>query len=275
MVTNRLWRISLIRPSTIPPAPRHEKLYQDAEYPLPSSYDDDYEDKPDWQAARRRSRTGVAGGLARYDGSLTEYVRETQRTLKSVDEGLGKVLRTLEETGQLDNTVVIFAGDNGFFFGEHGFVNKRAAYEESIRIPFVVRYPKLIERGTTVDAMTLNIDLAPSILDLAGVEPPEDMNVQGMSWKPLLTGASQSLRDSWLYEYFYEPRFAPTPSMQGVRTERWKYVRYPNLDEPEELYDLANDPAEMVNLAGDPARRSDLERMRLELYRLLAETQGL
>ena len=257
------------------PAPRHEKLYEDAEYPLPSSYNDGYDNKPAWQAARRKSRTGVDGGLARHDGLLAEYVRETQRTLKSVDEGLGKILRTLEEAGRLDNTVVIFAGDNGFFFGEHGFINKRAAYEESIRIPFVVRYPKLIEGGTTVDAMTLNIDLAPSILDLAGVAPPEELNMQGLSWKPLLTGDRQSLRDSWLYEYFYEPRFAPTPSMQGVRTERWKYVRYPNLDEVDELYDLANDPAEMSNLAGDPARRSDLERMRRELYRLLAETQGL
>ena len=257
------------------PAPRHKGLYSGADYPLPASYGDDYAGKPQWQGQRRASRTGVDGGLARYDGSLSEYVRDTQRTLKSVDEGLGALLEALEESGKLDDTVVIFAGDNGFFFGEHGFINKRAAYEESIRIPFLVRYPRLVKAGSQVDAMTLNIDLAPSVLDLAGVQAPKEMLMQGVSWKPLLSGEPTPRRRAWLYEYFYEPRFAPTPSMQGVRTERWKYVRYPNLDEVDELYDLAEDPHELRNLAADPRASRDLDGMRKQLYGLLAKTQGL
>lgn len=258
------------------PAPRHEKLYSNEKYPEPPSMRDTYEGKPAWQLERRKSRTGVDGGFpSRNYQSLTDFARRTQQTLASVDEGVGKVLKVLEETGKLDDTVVIFAGDNGFFLGEHGFLNKRAMYEESIRIPFLVRYPKLIQPGTKISSMTLNIDLAPSILDLAGLNPPQDMQLQGASWKPLLGGQQRELRSSWLYEYNYEVRFAPTPSMQGVRTPRWKYVRYPNIDEVEELYDLQNDPKEMRNLARDSASRGQLQSMRDELYRLLKDSHGL
>ena len=257
------------------PAPRHEKAYENADYPLPASYHDSYDGKPAWQKARRASRTGVDGRFPdRNFSSLTHFAQQTARTVASVDDGVGKILEALEAAGKLEQTVVIFAGDNGFFLGEHGFLNKRAMYEESIRIPFLVRYPKLINPGTTIAPMTLNIDLAPSLLDLSGVEVPAEMKMQGLSWVPLLRGREEELRTSWLYEYFYEPRFAPTPTMQGVRTTRWKYVRYPNIQETDELYDLENDPTEMRNLAAAPAARSQLDFMRQELYRLLRESQG-
>jgi arylsulfatase A-like enzyme len=122
--------------------------------------------------------------------------------------------------------------------------------------------------------MTLNIDLAPSLLDLAGLAPPKGMEMQGRSWRRCLTGDSTPLRESWLYEYFYEPRFAPTPGMQGVRTRRWKYIRYPDIDGVDELYDLENDRLEMRNLAGTSAATSTLERMRAELFRQLRLTRA-
>ena len=138
----------------------------------------------------------------------------------------------------------------------------------------LVRYPKLARAGAIIPQMTLNNDLAPTILDIAGVEPPKGMLMQGASWKPLLEGKPGNWRASWFYEYFFEPSFAATPSMQGVRTEKWKYVRYPDIRDREELYDLQNDPAEMKNLAGDKRANAQLETMRTELYRLVKETIG-
>jgi arylsulfatase A-like enzyme len=147
-------------------------------------------------------------------------------------------------------------------------------YEDSIRIPLLVRYPPKIRSGTVVDQSTLNIDLAPSLFEIAGIRPPEAMQIQGRSWAGCLAGERLQLRDSWLYEYFYEPRFAPTPTMQGVRTQRWKYIRYPDIDDIDELYDLQNDPQEMRNLVGDPAAAATLLEMRAELYRLLRTTRA-
>lgn len=255
------------------PAPRHETLYSGVMHPRPKSFDESYEGKPAWLRARRRDRTGVEGGLKAY-GSLDEFVRRYHRTLAAVDDSVGRVLQALDQTGQLENTVVIFAGDNGFFLGEHGLINKRAMYEESIRIPLLVRYPKLIQGNPSIDRMVLNIDLAPAILDLAGVAPPKAMTIQGTSWKPLLVGETGGWRDSWLYEYYFEPRYPACPTVQGVRTDRWKYIRYPDIDDLDEMYDLENDPFEIRNLSRLPAARPQLERMRADLFRLLRVTQA-
>lgn len=172
------------------------------------------------------------------------------RTLLGVDENVGRLLNTLDRLNLTENTVVVFTSDNGYYLGEHGLGDKRSAYEESIRVPFLVRYPRLAAGGRTVDRMVLNQDVAPTFLDLAGVPVPGRM--QGLSLKPLLAGQAQvPWRTSWLYEYFqedgYEPPVAP-PNLLAVRTDHAKLVKYPGHPEWTELFDLRADPYERRNL---------------------------
>ena len=258
------------------PAKRHESLYAGARYVPPASARDDLSGKPvlrrDVEPVDWADVEGVAPeppesrrGRGRDRDSV---VRDQLRTLAAVDEGVGQLLRALRRRGQLDNTVFIFTSDNGYLLGEHGqFDNKRFAYEESIRVPFIIRYPRLAAAGKTVDALTLNLDVAPTLVELAGAEPLE--GAQGASLVPLLGGGRPKWRESFLAEYFLEKVAPRAPAWQAVRTARWKYIRYTGLEGMDELYDLQNDPHEMRNLVGDAAGREDLARMRDELERLL------
>jgi N-acetylglucosamine-6-sulfatase len=232
---------------TIPP-PRHLNVCADARLPAPPNVNSDLTQKPDWVSVRADSKLG---GVRKHPDFLGAY-KSYMQTLPSVDEGIGKIFETLERSGQLDSTVLIFCGDNGFLHGEHRLTNKRAAYEESIRIPFLMRYPKAIRAGTVVDSMVLNIDLAPTMLRLAGQSVPADM--QGKSLVPTFTKPKLRFRDRFFYEYFEEPGFLETPTMEAMRTLRWKYIVYPGKPGAEELYDLQNDRFERTNLAlrGDP-----------------------
>ncbi len=179
-------------------------------------------------------------------------------------------MRTLQDGGILDNTLVVFAGDNGFFFGEHGLSDKRAMYEEAIRIPLLMHFPSLIRPGTRVREMALNIDLCPTLLDLAGLPIPGD--VQGRSLRPLLAGRKIPWREEFLYEYDWEPDAGRRPAIRGVRTERWKYIEYPGSANISELYDLRSDPQELHNLAYfQPGTHIEAE-MKERLGRL---TQGI
>jgi arylsulfatase A-like enzyme len=180
------------------------------------------------------------------------------RCISSIDDCVGKILDTLDELKLADNTVVVFASDNGYFFGEHGLADKRAAYEESMRIPLLMRYPKLIKPGTVSDALVLNIDYAPTILDLAGVHVPPPM--QGKSLMPLFAKDQPDFRKAFFYEYFFEKGFT-TPTMTAVRTPTMKLIKYPNHDEWTELYDLATDPYELHNLAQDPSKAELMNQM--------------
>ena len=187
--------------------------------------------------------------------------------LAAVDENVGKLLATLDELKLADNTVFIYTSDNGFYLGEHGLADKRTAYEESLRIPLLVRWPKLGEkaRGKTVDQIALNIDLAPTLLDLAGVPVPDSM--QGTSWRPLLeadAGKAANWRKSFFYEYFFENNYTQIPTVLAVRTEKAKLIKYPGHDDWTELFDLANDPYETKNLATDPASKELLSAMQAE-----------
>ena len=196
--------------------------------------------------------------------------REYCETVVGVDEQVGRILHQLEQMNILDDTVIIYAGDNGHFWGEHGLYDKRLAYEESIRIPFLVRYPGLIQDpGRRASQIALNIDLAPTILDLAGLSTPDHM--QGQSLKPILQSAAVRGRWSWLYEYF--PVFPiPIPGINAVRTPRFKYIEYQNDIRPKEIFDLHKDPREMKNLLDtNEGKRLYLE-LKLELERLKQET---
>ena len=172
------------------------------------------------------------------------------RHVTCADQNLGKLLDALDELGLAEDTVVVYTSDNGYYLGEHGLGDKRSLYEESLRIPMLVRYPRLFGKGRVVDEMVLNIDLAPTFLDLAGVPVPREM--QGVSWKALAAGQKPgNWRPSFLAEYFYE-QGVNVPTMVGVRTASAKLVKYPGHDEWTEVFDLDADPYELKNLAADP-----------------------
>jgi arylsulfatase A-like enzyme len=172
------------------------------------------------------------------------------RCLTAADDNLGRVLDALDQAGVADDTCVVFASDNGFYLGEHGLGDKRSAYDESMRIPLLVRYPRLTRKARVLDNLALNIDLAPTLLDLAGVTAPPEM--QGKSWKPLLQGKTAGWRSAFWYTYFYENGFR-IPTVTAVRTDRAKLIRYPGHPEWDELFDLRADPYETRNLIREEA----------------------
>jgi len=239
------------------PAKRHANLYSDVEIESRHNSEDNLDTKPPW--GRKMDPNWKSQILAYY------------RCLAAVDESLGCILETLEQIDALENTVVIFAGDNGYFQGEHGGMwDKRAAYESSMRIPILMRYPRLARLATICDEMVLNIDLAPTLIELAGVPRPSTM--QGQSWFGVLKGRPG--RRSFLYEYFQEAdRKYKRPTILAVRTKRWKYVTYP-LDDSltSELYDMHNDPEELNNLIGSSKYSDVTEQMKKELEQLKRET---
>lgn len=181
------------------------------------------------------------------------------RCIAAADDNLGKLMQALDDLGLTENTVVIFCSDNGFYFGEHGLGDKRSAYEESLRIPFLVRFPGAGQPGRVLDQMVLNVDLAPTLLDYAGVAIPKGMH--GRSFRPLLEGRDVEWRKAWFYCYFYERNFA-VPTVTAVRTDSAVLIKYPGHDAWTEVYDLKGDPYQLKNLAADPAAsqlRRDLE----------------
>lgn len=191
-------------------------------------------------------------------------------TVVSVDEQVGRLLAKLEQMGILDDTIIVYAGDNGHFWGEHGMYDKRWAYEESMRVPLMIRYPKMTNKpGSRPGQMVLNIDVAPTLLDLAGVESPVKM--QGRSAASLLADETAPGRRSWLYEHF--PVFPiPIPGMTAVRTDRYKYIEYQDNLKPAELFDLQKDPKEMHNIINTAPGQSVLPQLRRELQKLKQDT---
>jgi N-acetylglucosamine-6-sulfatase len=182
--------------------------------------------------------------------------------LAAVDENVGRLMARLDELKLADNTVVVFTSDNGYYLGEHNLGDKRSAYDESLRIPMIVRYPKLMGeagRGRTDDRLVLNLDIAPTFLDLAGEKIPESM--QGRSWKRLLQPNDVANgRDAFFYEYFYERSYA-IPTVLAVRTHSAKIIKYPGHDEWTEVFDLVKDPYETKNLVNDSASKELVAKM--------------
>ncbi|MDB5320177.1 MAG: arylsulfatase family protein [Phycisphaerales bacterium] len=181
------------------------------------------------------------------------------RTISAADDCLGRLLMTLDDLKLAENTVVIFASDNGYYMGEHTLGDKRSAYDESMRIPLIVRYPKGVTAGRVIDQMALNIDLAPTLLGFADVAIPPSM--QGRSWRPLLEGKpAPDWRSAFFYEYFFERGYA-IPTVTAVRTDTAKLIKYPGHDDWTELFDLQKDPYEIKNLYGDPSAAAMRQQM--------------
>jgi len=259
---------------------RHKELYKGMSYPKRPNMlplDEVARDKPALRMMfEARAQPESKGILAAMDGGTQEEIRKRAAMMASVDEGVGMLLAALEETKQLDNTCIIFLGDNGFFFGEHGLtVERRFAYEEGIRTAFFVRYPKRIEAGSKFEQMILAIDIAPTLIDLAGGKPGP--TVQGKSLVPVMRGKAKKWRQSFLCEYWSEGAWPWIVGMgyKAVRTERWKYIHWTHHQDMAEFYDLQSDPFETKNLAQDPAVAAERDKVKKELKKLTAEALGI
>ena len=259
---------------------RHRDLYRGATYPMRPSVlplEKVLQEKPAWREVfeLRKDPSSRAFLDAMHVGTQEE-IRERAAMMASVDEGVGALLDALEETRQLDRTCIVLLGDNGFFFGEHGLgAERRFAYEEGIRTAFFVRYPERITAGSSFEQMALAIDIAPTMIELAGGRP--GAHIQGRSLVPVMKGRAGKWRRSFLVEYFNESAWPWIVGMsyKAVRTGRHKLIHWVHKQGVDELYDLERDPYELINVIGKPryARvRKDLVR---ELRRLVAEAVGL
>jgi N-acetylglucosamine-6-sulfatase len=245
------------------PAERHKADYTSDPILRRPNYHHEAADKE----ALARSRSS---NLSTGRGAADEVIRNQIRCMNSVDESVAAVYDALKDAGKLDNTLILFTSDNGYFWGEHGLGDKRWAYEESIRIPMLARLPGVIRPGSNLNGMALNIDVAPTMLHLAGVEVPKTMH--GRSLVPLLRGYRVKWRDSFLAEYFREPNFPRTPAWRAVRNQRWKYIQYPGGEGRDELFDLAADPYELKNAAADPKHQTVAAGLKKTLEQILAST---
>jgi N-acetylglucosamine-6-sulfatase len=261
----------------IQPEPRYAHAFDGLPMAKPANFNAWSKGKPAWLTASYPTWHGAGGPLYNYF-DYDKFVKAYLATLLSVDDSVGRIYDTLRQIGQLDRTMIVFTSDNGFALGEHGRVDKRTMYEESLRVPLVVRYPPLIPKPKVIEQMVLNLDLAPSLLEICGAKPLR--GIDGRSWKPLLEGKTKGWRSSFLYFYNYEKEFPYTPNVRGVRTDRWKYIYYPHGDgSPDrygaELYDLRADPLEVNNRIDDPGLADVVKAMRREHYRLMQRHQAL
>jgi arylsulfatase A-like enzyme len=181
------------------------------------------------------------------------YMEDYLRCIRSVDDNVGRVLKYLEDNGLADNTIIVYTSDQGFYLGEHGLYDKRFMYEESFRTPMLIRYPKHIPAGQRIKQFTLNLDMAPTLLDYTGTAIPADM--QGASMRSLLLKGKAPHWRQEVYYHYYERSFGLTPHY-GIRTQRYKLIKFYDIVNAWELYDLNNDPHEMKNLYGQPGYES-------------------
>ena len=234
--------------------------------------EENYRGKPQWVKEQRNSWHGVD---YMYHGQMDfdTFYRRYCETLLGVDESIGQVLDYLDETGLAESTLVIYMGDNGFCFGEHGLIDKRHMYEESLRVPMLAYWKGHITPGTKVTKMVQNMDVGPTVLDAAGLKKPDNMD--GRSFLPLLERKEIPWRDAVFYEYYWERNFPQTPTVHGIRTDRYKYMHYHGIWDTDELYDLQNDPNEKHNLIDRPEHQDLIKDLKDRLFDWLEETDGM
>jgi arylsulfatase A-like enzyme len=266
------------------PDERHAKMYEDKEIPEPATLRDDYAGRAD--AARETTMT-VARHLTKTDLKMDppaglegdallkwkyqRYMQDYLRVVASIDDNVGRLLDFIDKEGLKDNTIVIYTSDQGFFLGDHGWYDKRFMYEESIKMPFLVRWPQVAKAGGIQDALAINTDFAPTFMDAAGLKVPDDM--QGRSLVPLMGGERPGdWRKSFYYRYYHDPGDHNTRAHYGVRTETHKLIYFWRKDQWE-MYDLEKDPEELKNIYADPAQKEVVEKLKAELYRLKKEVK--
>lgn len=266
------------------PAPRHRGRYDDAPVRYPptmANTEENYASQPRWVRERRYGIHGVDHmETGRFDNdpvpSFEDLFRRYSEAIYSIDENVGRVLQELDVRSLRDTTLVVYMGDNGFALGEHGFYDKRDAYETSIRVPLLARAPGIIKGGTVVTPMVQNIDIAPTLLDAARVRAPENApRMDGASFWPLVQGQSVPWRDHILYEYYWEWNFPATPTIFALRTDRWKYIYHHGVWDIDACFDLGTDPLERHNLIRVPAFQSQIAALRKQLFEHLEKSGAL
>ena len=256
-------------------APRHRGRHAKAPIPYPATMADteaDYRGKPRWVREQRNSWHGVDfmyHGKMEFDGFYRAYAE----TLLALDDSVGRVLDYLDSTGLSQSTLVVYMGDNGFLLGEHGLIDKRNAYEESMRVPMLAYAPGFIAPGSTIAQVVRNIDIAPTMLDLARTGTAEKMD--GRSILPAVRGEPVKWEGEMVYEYYWEYAFPHTPTTLALRGDRYKFIYYPGVWDIQELYDLQADPKERINLIDEPEHQTRVEQMRRRLWDLLEASGGM
>lgn len=255
------------------PAARDKGRFKDYSFKPPLTMEiGTLQGAPMWLQNQRNSWHGVEFPY-HSDLDIGEYYKRYAETLYSVDESVGRIMDYLKEQGLLESTLIIYMGDNGFQFGEHGIIDKRTAYEASMRVPMLAYCPEIIKPGTVVKQIVANIDVAPTILEAAGLKAPEYMD--GKSFLSFLKGNQQDWRNELLYEYYWERNYPQTPTMHALRGDRYKYIHYTGIWDTDELYDLQNDPLETKNLIRDKDHQEIVRQMNKELFEQLKSSGGM
>jgi arylsulfatase A-like enzyme len=264
------------------PADKYAKKWENVAVPEPPTLDDDYTTRSDAarEATMRVDRDltpadlkqkpppGLSGeALKRW--KYQRYMHDYLACIDSIDEGVGRLLDYLDKSGLAENTIVVYTSDQGFFLGDHDWFDKRFMYEESLRMPLLIRWPAAVKAGTVSDAMVLNVDFAPTLMSAAGLKVPDDM--QGRNFLPLLRGEHPAdWRTSMYYRYYDYPGAHRVQPHYGLRTGRFKLIYYKKIDQWE-LFDLSKDPRELKNVYADPGYANQVAELKDELYRLKKE----
>ncbi|MCC2684050.1 MAG: sulfatase [Paenibacillaceae bacterium] len=278
------------------PSEKYADLYEDVDIPEPETFNDDYQNRAQAAAAARMridrdmdmkdlkvEPPDQLAGQQLKSWKYQRYIKDYLRCVASIDDSVGRLLDYLDEAGLAEDTIVMYTSDQGFFLGDHGWYDKRFMYEESLRMPFVVRYPREIQAGSVCGNMALNLDFPETFLDYAGVPIPD--NMQGNSLRPVLRGEHpQGWRTSMYYRYWMHLAHHNVYSHYGVRTDKYKLIYYyaealdakGAIDDPKppewELFDLGQDPYELCNVYSDPAYAETIRELMEELHRLQAES---
>ncbi len=258
------------------PAKRHAGRYQGKPLPKPKTMantPENYKNKPKWLKDQRNSWHGVDFAYHQ-DTDIAEHYRLYCEALLSVDDSIARVRKWLEDNGLAENTLVMYMGDNGFQWGEHGLIDKRTAYEASMRVPLLGVCPKLWKPKTKVKSVVANIDIGPTILEAAGLKTPPSMD--GQSFLKLAAGnlSPTQWRQHILYEYYWEYSYPQTPTTFALRTQRYKFIQYHGVWDLDELYDLQTDPLEEHNLIFQESQQPRIREMRASLHKILEEANA-
>ena len=228
--------------------------------------------KPRWLIDQRNSRHGAEYGYNLDNFDVEDYHKRYCEALTAVDDNVGRVMEYLEKKGIKDDTMVVYMGDNGFQFGEHGLIDKRVAYEESIRVPLLVQYPRQLQAGTKIDRIVTNIDIAPTLLEAAGGKGPA---VDGSSFWSLAQGKEVPWRNALLYEYYWEWNYPQTPTIFAIRDQEYKFIRYHGVWDTDELYDMRKDPQEKNNLVRSKEHQAIAKQMSDRMFAMLQDSGGM